>query len=154
MNYRVTTYKRKGYKKSKKMQCTRRLRKEWSAKDATRTWICARCEKVTNQRLSYEGIFVYHWFSRSRENIIARAKPYLENKRRKWRHSEIVRPCEEIQRILASKFPVYCSAILFSVEVNWQNTPLSSIVLVCLKSFFRYNVRFSLSNMFISSKVA
>ena len=48
---------------------------------------CARCTKGTNQRLSYEGIFVYHWFVRSRENLIARAKPYLEDKGRRWRHS-------------------------------------------------------------------
>ena len=69
------------------MQCTRRLRKEWSANDAKRAWICARCTKGTNQRLSYEGIFVYHWFVRSRENLIARAKPYLEDKGRRWRHT-------------------------------------------------------------------
>ena len=81
MNYGVTTYKKSKNIKCKEMQCTRRLRKEWSAKDATRTWICARFEKVTNQQLSCIGISVYYWFVCSRENLIARAKPYMENKR-------------------------------------------------------------------------
>ena len=138
MNYEVTTYKRKGYKKSKQVLCTRRLRKEWSEKDATRTWICARCEKVTNQRLSHEGIFVYHWFLRSRENLIAHAKPYLENKGRKWRYFEVMRPCEENQRRFASNSPYLWRSLWRHsiVQVNWQKYLTSSIVLVCFLSFF------------------
>ena len=67
----------------------------------------------TNQRLSYEGISVYHWFVRSRENFMSRAKSIFGTQKPQNGAKLGLRPCEEIQRILVSKIPVYYSAILF-----------------------------------------
>ena len=70
-------------------------------------------------------------FNRTRKTIFGRQRAQMAP------HGGL-RPCERIQRILTSKIPVYCSAILFSVKYTVYLTFLNYIGM--FEVFFRYTV--------------
>ena len=117
------------------MQCTRRLRKQWSAKDATLNLnlraVWEGNQSATTLRSNFCLSLVCSFpgkFHRTHKSIFGRKTKAANGA------NGGLRPCEEIQRILVSKIPVYCSAILFSLlwAKIFHSPRLKSIGMFCV----------------------
>ena len=67
---------------------------------------------------------------------MARAKPYLENKRRKGRHSEVCARARKFSGKSLQKSPYYSAILFFCGSKPTQDLTFSQL-LVCFMAFFK-----------------